>query len=104
VENYFIAAEARARPLELSDVSDVASSYNAQWQHISDQFHAAAAARDNASNRGRLACVKSANLVTCITPVYSGHWEYDPGGPRHPDGSPLYPLGSVNVYWHCVKD
>jgi hypothetical protein len=55
VENCFIAAEARPCPLELSDVSDLASSYNAEWQHIIDQFHAAAAAKDNASNRGRFA-------------------------------------------------
>jgi hypothetical protein len=109
VESYFVAAADGGRPLALNDISDVARDYNAQWQKIIDQFHAAAEARQSSANPSGGGCVSKelaggVNLV----PMYAGHWSY--GGPTDANGRPLTPLmfawngRQTSPNWICARN
>jgi hypothetical protein len=109
VESYFVAAADGGRPLTLNDISDVARDYNAQWQKIIDQFHAAAEAKQNSSSPGGGGCVNMALAAGVhLAPVYSGHWVY--GGPTDANGRPLTPLmftwngQQMSPYWTCARN
>jgi hypothetical protein len=109
VESYFVAAVDSGRPLALDDISDVARDYNAQWQHVIDQFHANAEAKQNASTPAPGSCV-SMGMFAGIrqVPMYTGHWVY--GGPTDANRRPLYPLmytwngRQVSPYWTCARN
>jgi hypothetical protein len=107
VESYFIAAADGGRPLTLNDVSDVAKDYNAQWQKIIDQFHAAAQAKSGSPVAGGCVSMALAGGVH-LTPMYSGHWVY--GGPTDANGRPLNPQmftqrgQQMSPYWTCARN
>ena len=109
VESYFLAAADGGRPLTLNDVSDVAKDYNAQWQHIIDQFHAAAEAKQNAANPPAGSCVSMGIAAGVhLEPLYTGHWVY--GGPTDANRRPLTPLmfawngRETSPYWTCARN
>jgi hypothetical protein len=52
-----VAAADAGRPLALAHVSDFSRDYDARWQHIVDEFHAANAAKDQAGQGPGGACV-----------------------------------------------
>jgi hypothetical protein len=109
VESYFIAAADAGRPLTLNDISDVARNYNAQWQHIIDQFHAAEQAKQNAGKSSAGSCVNMTLFASVdLVPLYHGHWTY--GGATDANGRPLNQMAfdyrgqQLSPYWKCTKD
>jgi hypothetical protein len=109
VESYFVAAADGGRPLALNDISDVAKDYNAQWQKIIDQFHAAAEAKQSSGTPSGGGCVNKAPFAGVnMQPVYYGHWSYS--GPTDANGRPLTPLmfswggRQASPYWTCARN
>jgi hypothetical protein len=109
VESYFVAAADGGRPLALNDISDVAKDYNAQWQKIIDQFHAAAEAKQSSGTPSGGGCVNKAPFAGVnMQPVYYGHWSCS--GPTDANGRPLTPLmfswggRQASPYWTCARN
>jgi hypothetical protein len=99
VESYFVAAADGGRPLTLNDVSNVAGNYNAQWQKIIDQFHAAAAAaQQNKAAAAARSCVNYPTVAGVGLP-FSGHWAWT--GPVDIYGRHTTNLG---IFWKCMPN